>query len=258
MHKDLIRPYNKVALGRKGETMAMFYSLVPLAVTVDDDTDWVAKVKTKSATVEDAADLVLEAGNEYTRETLIAVFAHMEGAIRTLLAQGYSVTTANTTFLPTIKGTFSKSGVWDEDVNRLSCTVTASKSLKTSLADVRPVFTGQVDTAGGAAIDNITDATTGATDGTITPGGVITVTGRKIKCVGEDGMGVGAVEFLDALSSQVVAQVSTIVHNSASKLILVCPDLAAGSYVLEVRTYYTTGRSLKSERAIMSPVLTVL
>ena len=237
--------------------MSMFYSITPLAIAQDENTGWTAKVKTKSAGIEDAADLVLEAGNEYTRETLIAVFSHMEGAIRTLIAQGYSVTTANATFQPVIKGTFAKSGAWDDEANALSCTVTASKSLKASLAALRPVFTGQVDTAGGALIDSVTDATTGLADGTITAGGVITVTGRKIKCVGEDGVSAGTIEFLDAQAGDAVAQVSTIVHNACSKLILVCPELAAGSYVLEVTTYYATGAPLKSARKITSGVLTV-
>lgn len=237
--------------------MAMFYSITPLSVAQDENTGWTAKIKTKSATVEDAADLVLKAGNEYTRETLIATFSHMEKAIRTLVAQGCSVTTANAIFQPVIKGTFAKSGLWDEDVNRLTCTAVASKSFKGFLALMHPVFTGQVDTDGGAMIDSIKDAITGWTNGTITSGGVITVTGSKIKCVGEDGVTAGVIEFLDATSGDVVATVDTIVHNACSKLIFVCPPLAAGSYILQVRTHYATGVPLKSERAITSDVLTV-
>ena len=181
----------------------------------------------------------------------------MEEATRALIAKGYNITTTNATFQPVIKGTFARSGVLDEAMNRLSCTVVASKSLMAVLADVRHVFMDQVDSAGGAMIDGVVDAITGRADGTISSGGVISVTGSKIKCVGADGVSEGMVAFLDAVTGDSVATVSTIVHNAYSTLILVFPDLDAGNYVLQVRTHYATGGPLKSEQAVTSGVLTV-
>lgn len=238
--------------------MSVFYSLVPLPIAQDENASWVAKVKTQRATIEDAARMIVYNGNEYTYETLIAVFTHMEKAIRTLIEEGYSITTMNATYLPVIKGVFARSGEWDEVANSFSCTVRASKSLKADLACFKPAFTGQVESEGGAIITGVKDVTTGRTDGTITSGGAVIVTGKKIKCVGATGEDERTLSLLDAATGEVMAAVDTLVQNSTGRLVFVCPAVTAGSYVLQIITYWATGGTLKSERTITSDLLTVI
>ena len=238
--------------------MSVFYSLVPLPIAQDENASWVAKVKTQRATIEDAARMVIDAGNEYTYETLIAVFTHMEKAIRTLIGEGYSITTMNASYLPVVKGVFARSGEWDEGAHSFSCTVRASKSLKADLATVKPAFIGQVSSDGGAAITGVEDATTGRTDGTITAGGAIVVTGKKIKCVGATGEDDCTLVLLDAATGEIAAAVDTLVHNSVGRVVFVCPNVTSGSYVLELTTYWATGGPLKCARKITSDVLTVV
>ena len=237
--------------------MALFYDIVPLSVPVEDESDFVGKVKTHKASVDDVAQAVLDAGNEYTKETLVAVFSHMEEAIRDLLSQGYTVVTDNVAFLPVIKGTFERKGTWDADVNSVSCTLTASKTLKEKLAQLKPSFTGNVNTTGGSRISSVLDVLTGSVDGTITAGGPRVVTGVKIKCTDATGESMGAVDFIDTATGESAAQVSVLAANYPKKLIFTCPALDAGSYILRITTHYSTGVPLKTARAICSDPLTV-
>ena len=236
--------------------MAVFYDIVPLGVTVDDDSDYSAKVKLQSATVEDLADAIIADGNEYTKATLQAVFTHFENKIRTFVTSGYSVTTDNLVFIPKIKGTFTKKGAWDSDTNSFQCAINASKTFRETLADVTPEFTGYVNTAGGALIDTVTDATTGATDGTVTEGGVITVTGTKIKVSG-DGSGLwlspaGDDGEYDEDNGGI--EVTVFATNDPSKLIFSLPsDVTLGSYYIVIKTLYSGSSTLlKSLRTIVS------
>lgn len=236
--------------------MAVFYDIVPLAISTDSDTDYSAKVKTQAATLEDVAAAVLDYGNEYTKETLLAVYSHMEDAIRTLVTSGYTVTTDNVIYIPKVKGTFDKSGSWDEDVNSYSCSLNAAQTFRNELSAVTPSFTGYVNSSGGAQIETITDAVTGSTDGTLTAGGTITVTGTNIKVTGDDsGMWFSvASESGEYDSDGELIEVQTFISNSPSKVVVILPDaLGAGTYYIVIKTRYTRGSTLlKNLRTIIT------
>ena len=236
--------------------MAVFYDIVPLSITADDDSDYSAKVKLQSATVGDLADAIIADGNEYTKATLQAVFTHFENKIRTFITSGYSVTTDNLVFIPKIKGKFTKKGTWDSDTNSFQCAINASKSFRETLSDVTPEFTGYVNSSGGALIDTVTDAVTGATDGTLTAGGTVTLTGTKIKVTG-DGSGlwfVAADEEGNYDEDGESVQVDTFVSNDPSKLVFILPStLGAGTYYIVIKTLFThSSVLLKSLRTIVS------
>ena len=238
--------------------MAVFYDIVPLAITTDTDTDYSGKVKTQSATLEDVAATVLDYGNEYTKETLLAVYSHMEKAIRTLITLGYTVTTDNVIFIPKLKGKFDMSGAWDDDVNSYSCSANLAQALRDDLATVTPSFTGYVNSSGGAQIETITDSITGATDGTLTIGGAVTLTGTSIKVSG-DGSGIWF-SAADADGNYdtggTLVEVSSYVSNDPSKVVFLLPsELDAGTYYIVIKTLYTRGGTLlKSLRTIISNI----
>lgn len=236
--------------------MAVFYDIVPLAITSDTDANYSAKVKTQSATIEDVADAVLDNGNEYTRETLIAVFSHMEGAIRDLITSGYSVTTDNVIFIPKVKGKFDKNGLWDADSNSYGCSVNIAQTLRSDLSDVTPSFTGYVNSSGGAQIATITDSVTSTTDGALTLGGVVTLTGTNIKVTGDDSgiWFVAANDDGDYDADGTATEVVTYVSNNPSKVVFMIPaTLTSGTYYIVIKTLYTRGGTLlKSLRTIVT------
>ena len=236
--------------------MGVFYDIVPLSLTTDDDSDYSAKVKLQPATVGDLADAIIADGNEYTKATLQAVFTHFENKIRTFITSGYSVTTDNLVFIPKIKGKFTKKGTWDSDTNSFQCSINASKTLRETFADVTPEFTGYVNTAGGALIDTVTDAFTGETNGSLTAGGTVTLTGTKIKVTG-DGSGVWFVtadEDGNYVEDGTAYQVETFVSNDPSKLVFILPSaLSSGTYYIVIKTLFTHSTTLlKSLRTIVS------
>lgn len=236
--------------------MAVFYDIVPLGLTTSEESDYAAKVKTQSATLEDVATQVLDYGNEYTRETLLAVYSHMESAIRNLVTSGYTVTTDNIIYVPKIKGVFTKDGTWDSDTNSYSCGVNPAQTFREALSAVTPSFTGYVNSSGGAHITSVTDCSTGSTGGTLSSGGAVILAGSKVKVVG-DGAGLWFVAANDEGGYDEdgeAVEVSLLAVNNPSKLIFQLPEtLTSGTYYIVIKTLYAhTSTNLKNLRVIVS------
>lgn len=230
------------AEGCKEYSMAVFYDIVPLALTTTTDDDYSAKVKTQSATLEDVANAVIDDGNEYTKETLLAVYSHMEGAIRDMVTAGYTVTTDNIVYMPTIKGKFTKSGTWDSDENSFACALNPAQTFRSTLANVTPSFTGYVNSNGGMQIESTLDVTTSDTNGNLTIGGAVIVYGKRLKVAG-DGSGVWFSKAADDGSydtSAATTEITLLAINMPSKLMFTLPDdLEAGTYYIVVKTAST-------------------
>ena len=234
------------------------YDLIPLAVTTDVTDDYRGVVSTnKSMTVSDIASEIASERTDLREDTLVMAANLFASKITELVCKGYTVVTGTATYQPSIKGSFTgNTGTWDADVNFCACTVSSSNALKAALADVAAEFTGYVQTAGNARISTITDATTGATDGTVTAGGVITVTGNKIKVTGE-GSGLwlspaGDDGEYDEGGEGI--EVTVFATNDPSKLIFSLPsDVTLGTYYIVIKTLFTHGSTLlKSLRTVLS------
>lgn len=229
------------------------FDLSEYTLTTDIKNDYTAKVSTnKSMTMEDVAKAVSSERTDLREETLMTAANLLSDKIKELICQGYTVVTGTATYQPTIKGTFiGTSGDLDSVKNKCEVAVNASQSLRDEVAKVKAEFTGNVKDAGNARIALVTDAYTGKTDGTITPGGGLSVTGSKIKCVNANGSGIGTISFINTSTQEVAATVGTLISNQPSKIIFICPALESGTYTLRIGTYYSNGSTLlKSEREI--------
>ena len=115
-------------------------------------------------------------------------------------------------------------------------------------------YSGRRMDLGGANIAEIMDMTTGKTDGTVTPGGMVQLKGNKIKCINADGSGIGKLTLYN--DSESGEEVPVLGVNEPSKIIFVFPTgLLAGNYRLEIETYYTQGSVLlKEPRTLVCPV----
>ena len=216
------------------------------AITKDVKEDYVAKVATiHSMNVEDIARAIVAERTEYRVDTIVNIANLIDEKIRQSVCQGNTVVTGTALYSPSITGIFmGKGGLFDPDVNRCVVNISPSKELREEVAKVRPEFTGLVQELGGARIALVKDATTGKTDGTITAGGIIEVTGTKIKCVNADGTAIGKVAFIDAESDTEAATVSTLAINDPSRLMFTVPELDEGDYILRIETYFTGGSYL--------------
>jgi hypothetical protein len=86
----------------------------------------------------------------------------------------------------------------------------------------------------GPVIAGVRDGISGLTDGTLTAGSVLDITGSRLKVYPnrpDDG-----VYFIDAGGKEYKAV--SLVKNKPSRLIVMLPALSPGSYTLEVRTHF--------------------
>jgi hypothetical protein len=111
-----------------------------------------------------------------------------------------------------------------------------------------------------AYIDEVEDVSTGAVNESLTPGGVVVITGHRIKIAGaKTGVGLrvsGAYESGQAFSTVVPPP---YVENTASKIIALLPaGLPSGTCRVQINTQYASSNTLlKDIRVIWSGDLTV-
>lgn len=110
----------------------------------------------------------------------------------------------------------------------------------------------------GSFIGQVTDVKTGTINEMLTPNRNLKISGSKLKLAGEN-PAVGIYFINQATNESVKVEASDIVTNSPSELLIVIPQLAAGSYRLEVVTQYAVSSLLKEPRKTeFEKILTVV
>ena len=106
------------------------------------------------------------------------------------LCEGHIVATQTVTYVPALSGIFmGNTGIVDPAKNVCLVNISNSDALRKQLKNVTPKFSGMVRSMGGARISLVLDTATKKTDGTITPGKMLDVTGNKIRSINADGTG---------------------------------------------------------------------
>lgn len=101
----------------------------------------------------------------------------------------------------------------------------------------------------------VCDVATEKTDGTITSGGILDVTGNKIRCINAEGTGMGAVRFLNTETRQEVDNVSLLAINDPKRIMFAASSLEDGAYILQIETCFSSSSMrLKQARLIDYPV----
>ena len=235
------------------------YKRIPNDVTVNDPSDYIAKVIiTASMTDEDIARKVVERGTVFDYSTLLNAFRLRDQVILDFLSQGLAVVTGTCQYLPSITGVLDGT-TFNPQKNRCTVNINPSVEMRRMLEKVKAEYGGYTQESGGAEISKVEDTTTGRIDGTITPGGIVNIWGKKIKVVKDDGTTAGAIVFVD--SKGVATPVTTALGTNEPKHIsfIVPASLTNGNYTLELTTKFTshTG-TLKEERTITCPLTLVV
>ena len=140
--------------------------------------------------------------------------------------------------------------IWNPEKHKLAATITTTKELRETLKITPVNVIGLAPNK--AAISIITDVVTGKSNEVLTPNGMASIKGTRIKIEGEkEGVGL----FLTEQESQTVTQVpvTTIGMNDPSKIMFIIPaDLAAGDYILSIVTQFSgnSARVLNDSRTI--------
>jgi len=228
------------------------YYLIDNTVTADP-TDKVAKVKTrKTKSVDDIAARIVQERTEYRKETIVNIIRLANAAKLEFLSQGEMVNDGLIIYEPSITGNFYENTDFVDSRNKCIVNTRVTGDVHTMLKQVKGVYNGLTLDNGGAAITGVTDTVTGSATGTVTPGKTITITGKKIRVVPEEGETVeSCITYTHHGTQQVVYQEDVPVINDPSKIVLQLPMLDTGSWTLTIKTLFSTSDTkLKAARYI--------
>jgi hypothetical protein len=174
------------------------------------------------------------------------------------LCDGYSINFGYFSLHPRIGGTWENAlEPFDRKKHPLGFSFRVLKPLRDLTAFIEVNIEGLAETNG--FIAEIVDVSSEAVNETLTPGGMFSLAGHKIKVAGESAdCGVYFVNA-DAPAQRYPAR-GHLAENTPHKVIGMVPELAAGNWQVEVVTRFTGSgsNSLKPPRAIRLPaVLTV-
>ena len=211
------------------------FDLEEYTMTKDVVEDYLAKVKTgKTCTEEEIIKDIIAERTDIRPETLRMGNQLMGDKIIEKLCEGHIVVTATAIFVPSIPGVFmGTSGRVDSEKNVCVVNVTPTDAIRKALLHVKPKYSGRVRSLGG----------------------MLDVTGNKIRCLNADGSGIGVVRFLKADTREEAATVPLIGINDPSRLVFNAPTLEDGSYLFQVETCFSnTAVLLKQPRIIEYPI----
>jgi hypothetical protein len=219
-------------------------------LTKDVDNDYIAEVSTAGKTSLRNADIarhIKDAGSELKYETILSVLDQGDRIVREQLQAGYSVLTGCAQFSPRVTGTWiGANAAFDPTVHKVTLDITPSAEMREALKEVGVEVLGVKD--GGAYIGLITDAATGAADGTITAGDDIIIEGDRLKIAPDDDENLGIFFVNEA------GEISPVTHrltvNDPKRVIARVPALAPGTYRIYVVTRYAKSALLKEKRTI--------
>jgi len=172
------------------------------------------------------------------------------------LCDGFSVNTGYFTASTTIRGVFdSPSETFNKDKHSIIFQFNQGEKLRAEIPNIEVNILGIADSS--AVILQVTDVKSGSVNDLLTPGRNLKIAGSKIKVTGEDpSVGVFFVNAVTQARTKVDA--SDIVTNNPSEVMVVIPELAAGTYAIELLTQYLGSQTLKEPRtATLDKQLTV-
>ena len=160
-------------------------------------------------------------------------------------------------YKPSISGVFDSKGEPREGV-QLSINVSGTALLREALGEVKFEIVEKQE-LGGAVITQVKDLQSGKTDSTLVRGHAVETSGRKIKCVQQDGVTLHKIRFVSEL--EVATEITDVLYNEPSRVVFNVPqDLAEGKYRLEIETYFTnsTGKTTLKEPRVLTYNVTLI
>jgi len=199
-------------------------------------------------TVEEvAAAMVKRGGFTGNYHDLVAHVKEFLSETAYQLCDGFAVNAGYFSIHPVVGGLF-RSENEDPGGHPVQFRFRARKPLR----DLARYITVEVDAGADAGvIDSFIDTASGETNGRVTPGGIYTVTGRRIKVTGgSPDCGVYFVSESDQRQFKVSGKLAI---NASGKVSGIVPPLPAGEYRIEIKTQYTIGGiDLKQPRTVAS------
>ena len=222
------------------------YSLRENLLTAAPD-DFMAQVQdVRSYTLDEIIDLMMEKGSTLTKADVKAVLQIYGEVVSTIIKDGSSVNTPLMNTAMSISGVFNGANdAFDKKRHTVNLNITAGTALKAALGKIKCEKTGTTSTD--PYISEVKDIVSGAVNAELTKGGVVQVTGSRLKFDAKDAA--QGIFFVPETGAPVRAAV--IAENKPARLMAIIPaDLAAGTYYIEVRSKHSGGgKPLKAVKA---------
>ena len=185
---------------------------------------------------------ILQRGTLLTRTDILAVINAMEETIVDIHKEGGTVTLPLFSIAGVVKGTDDS---FEPGRHRLNITVQKGKLLKRTQQEIH---LQKVDfNPAQAHIYRVTDVVSGTDNEKLTPGGVVKISGTRLKISGKDTK-VG-LWFVAANGTETKAD--HLVRNMPSELTAIIPSLTAGKYHIKLVTQYSGGtKELKTTKSL--------
>ena len=215
--------------------------LRPFTLVENGSNDYIAEVSTAGSTIhnEEIARLILMEGSENQYQTILGILNRRDSVVTAHVLEGGTVQDHCIRIGPRVPGIWPGANArFDAATHKPSVDLTLTSEFRTALTEVSVEVLGVKDS--GAFIGLVTDAATGKTDGTITPGDDIAITGDRLKVAPEGDAAVGV--FLHANATGAVYPVTRqLVLNDPKRIFARLPALPAGEYTLKIVTRFSHG-----------------
>ena len=218
------------------------YSLRENLLTPAPD-DYMAQVTdTRSYSLEEIIDLMMDKGSTLTRADVAAVLQVYGEVCSSIVADGSALNTPLVNTSMSITGVFNGANdSFDRKRHTVNLNMTAGTLLRDAVAKVKTEKTEGASTD--PYITEVSDIVSGKVNEVLTKGGVVQLTGSRLKFDQKDEA--QGIFFVPETGNPVRAAV--IAENKPARLMAIIPDLAAGTYYVEVRTKVDTkGKTLKT------------
>ncbi|QTQ13421.1 DUF4469 domain-containing protein [Treponema parvum] len=222
------------------------YSLRENLLTAAPD-DFMAQTQdVRSYTLDEIIDLMMQKGSTLTRADVSAVLQIYGEVCASLIADGSALNTPLMNTALSISGVFNGANdSFDKKRHTVNLNMTAGTALKAAIGKIRCEKTGTASTD--PYITEVSDIVSGTVNTTLTKGGVVQLTGSRLKFNQKDAA--QGIFFIPETGNLVRA--SVIAENKPARVMAIIPaDLAAGTYYIEVRSKHSGGgKPLKAVKA---------
>ena len=208
------------------------YSLRENLLTPAPD-DYMAQAQdVRSYTLDEIIDLMMDKGTTITRADVAATLQVYGEVCASLIKDGSALNTPLFNTALTIAGVFNGANdSFDKKRHTVNLNITAGTLLRDAVTKVKCEKTEGVSTD--PYITEVTDIVSGKTNEVLTKGGIVQITGSRLKFDAKDAS--QGIFFVPETGNPVRA--SVIAENKPARLMAIIPaGLKAGTYYIEVRT----------------------
>lgn len=190
---------------------------------------------TANRSIPDLCKLAAKGKSKFTASELENAYNDLEEVAKAELLSAATVEFGFTNNALGVDGAFIGPGAkFDPTRNNITIRCTPRSIFKNELTDI-DVIVGQVS-EGLPTITKVIDVVTGEVNAHITPGGNLNGTGKRVRIIGEEGKAVGFFFINTTDQTETPVPMTALSRNDPSYFSFTIPQLADGTYYLEVAT----------------------